>query len=189
MSGLQRTNSSGFFVTPYFERNSSMTCQDDDEMKDDYSSSMEDTVLESSSSLTSSEDMAKNHVSFNSSVTLRVVYCDSDNDGEDDGEEEESEDSIVDLKKEDNSTPIMEAVHFDPAEEAIRSQLVGCISAVKRKKHNYAAMYGCGKPIRDDDDECRDDDDDDNDDDEDYDFTKPARVIVACAPSSSWFSF
>jgi len=144
-----------------------------------------ETVSSSSSSLSGSED-TKGHVSFNTSVSMRIVYCDSDDsddDDKDDMADEENEDSIVDLKKEDNSKPIMEPVHFDAEEEAIRSQLVGCICATRRKKPNFAEMYGCGKSLRTDDDDSNSCDDDD-----DFEFTEPPRVIVACAPSASWFT-
>jgi len=149
------------------------------------------SVSSSSSSLSTSEEPepeTKSHVSFNTSVAVRVVYCDSDESEDDDVDDravEESEDSVVSLKKEDNSKPIMESVHFDAEEEAIRSQLVGCICATRRKKHNFAQMYGCGKSIRDDDEDSCDDDDDDDDN---FEFTEPPRVIVACAPSASWFT-
>jgi len=156
-----------------------------------FSEETEDCETETPS-LSSSEELAvpKNHVSFNDAVSMRVVYYSSDEEEDDDkedqtqkGQDEENVDSVVELKKEDNSTPVYEAVKFDPEEEAIRSQLVGCICATKRKRPNFAQMYGCGKSLSGDDD-CNL-----SSDDEDFEFSEPARVIVACAPSESWFSF
>jgi len=145
----------------------------------------------SSSSLVSSTDTLtdsegpRNHVSFNDSVAVRVVYCNSD-DEESEKEEERIDDSVIELKEEDNSTPFIEPVKFDPAEEAIRSQLVGCICATRRKKHDFARMYGCGKSIGSDD--C-DEDSASEDEDNDTAIKEPVRVIVACDASSAWFSF
>jgi len=201
-TGIKRLNSSSFFEDPLCKKHAGMcSTLDDEDMGSSLTSSeitssesfcdeSESDLVGSSSSCLSrstSED-SKCHVSFNTSVAVRVVYCDSDDSADEDDEgdakaEEENEDSVVDLKKEDNSRPIMEAVHFDPEEEAIRSQLVGCICATRRKKPNFAEMYGCGKNIRNDDDSDSSCDDDDN-----FEFSEPPRVIVACAPSSSWFS-
>jgi len=155
------------------------------------------SLVSSTGSFMGSDEAPRNHVSFNEAVTVRVVYCNSDDEDEDDDEQqhqEENVDSVIELKEEDNSTPFIEPVKFDAEEEAIRSQLVGCICATRRKKHDFAAMYGCGKSISNDDD---DDDDGDsyedeevvNDADDDAECHEPVRVIVACAPSSSWFSF
>jgi len=161
-----------------------------------------------SSSLTSSIDSSfpdavespRNHVSFSDSVAVRVVYCDSDDDEEEEegverNEEDEVQndtlrreetnvDSVIGLKEEDNSSPFIEPVKFDPEEEAIRSQLVGCICATRRKKHDFGRMYGCGKSISSVN--CNDDDSSDEDDDK---IREPVRVIMACDASSSWFSF
>jgi len=160
------------------------------ESSDIISEESEECETETSSPLSSSEELTKNHVSFNDSVAMRVVYYSSDEDEDDeekDGEnneslvDEESVDSVIGLKKEDNSTP-RESVKFDEEEEAIRKQLVGCICAPKHKKHNYAAMYGCGPSLKNDDESSSDDDD------EDFEFSEPPRLIIASAPSASWFT-
>jgi len=196
---MKRTNSCTLLeASPVNKKIELASNQDDD---DDYVNSgitsltsseliSDETECESescSSASSSSEDLTKNHVRFCDSVSMRVVYYMDEDDGEDDDqvEEEESVDSVVGLKKEDNSKPIVEQIQFDAEEEAIRSQLVGCICATRRKKHNYAAMYGCGQSLGGDD--CDDESEDDIDDFDE--FKEPARVIVACDPSEAWFSF
>jgi len=148
-------------------------------------------TLSGMSSSSSAEDSAKSpRVCFNNTVSMRVVYCNSDEEEDDDedfeqkeeeeeGEEETIEDSFIELKKADNSRPVIEPIQFDEKEEEIRKQLVGCITAGRRTRHNFAAMYGCGKSIGNDDD-----DDDDAMDDDDFDFDAPSRVI-ACT-TVSW---
>jgi len=203
MLGMKRTISCSLLdADPLSKKQafgSPCSLQDEEEVINSSNSSLtssevisDETECETESSLSSSEELAKKCVRFSDSVAVRVVYCSSEDDPEetesdnnDKADKEESIDSVVGLKKEDNSRPTVETVHFDEDEEAIRSQLVGCICATRRKKHNYAAMYGCGKSISDDSDEESSEDDNDDFDE----FKEPARVIVACDPSSAWFSF
>jgi len=149
------------------------------------------SLVSSTGSFMSSDDTPRNHVSFNDAVTVRVVYCNSDDEGDDEDQtnHEENVDSVIELKEEDNSTPFIEPVKFDAEEEAIRSQLVGCICATRRKKHDFAAMYGCGKSTLSTADDCDEEEESDDDDVDDDVCREPVRVIMACSASSAWFSF
>jgi len=186
---LQRSTSECFFNFSLDKQPLPLDDEEDEELKDGLSgclsSSSELTVssIVSSSSSNLEDECQKSHVSFNTAVAMRVVYYSSDEEEGDDSEE--SVDSVIQLKKEDNSKPCVEPVVFDEEEEAIRKQLVGCISATKRKRPNFAAMYGCGESLDDDDDDVMDD----NFDDDDFEFKEPTRVIVCTSSSATWFNF
>jgi len=197
MSALTRTDS-GYLADDYFgletEDSFSLSGRNIDAVssKLDFSSSdsfgssdaidEEDSVIKDSPSVSeiipssSSSSSSKPHVSFNNAVNFRLVYYTNSNSSEeeDETETEESDDSVIELKKPDCSRPVVENIQLSDEEEAIRKRLDGVIPATRRLRPNFAAMYGCGRSISNDDsdDEMLDDEDDD------CDFDHPARVIV-----------
>jgi len=96
-------------------------------------------------------------VSFCETVTYRIVSYDEESD------KDSHVDSVIRLKKGDYSKPLP--------------------PSVKRARHDFAKIYGCGKTIR-----TFDDVDLDSGDDEAFLNSEPAKVIEAHAPSAFWFS-
>ena len=84
-------------------------------------------------------EVPKKKVVFKEEVEKRIITTGS--------EEEEVVDKKVKLHAPDMSKPVYIPVEYDKEEKEVREKLVGCIPAFKKRRPDFARMYGCGKSV------------------------------------------